>query len=100
MFIRACVIFSNMLVRLGEESEPRPTPKLEGHPVMAVHIRTYPPYLYVFSSVRNLRTRRGVLAGHIHRLGRSTDYTDKHLFLLRPTSTNVANKTCRFQQNR
>jgi hypothetical protein len=46
---------------------PRPTPKLEGHPLSAVRDYLFnifavtPPYLESLSSIRNLRTRHAVV---------------------------------------
>jgi hypothetical protein len=60
--------FRNKLVFYGEELlAPRPTPKLEGHPLVGCprlliqYIRNYPSYLEGVSSIRNLRTRHAVV---------------------------------------
>jgi hypothetical protein len=58
--------FVTNLFFYGEELAPRPTPKLEDHPLSAVstaiqYIRSYPPYLETISSIRNLRTRHAVV---------------------------------------
>jgi len=60
----------NKLVSYGDESlVPRPTPKLEDHPLVGAprlfteYIRRYPPYLGTVSSIHNSRTRHGVVTG-------------------------------------
>jgi hypothetical protein len=58
------VIFRNMLIFYNEELlTPRPTPKLEDHPLTAVlqYICGYPPYLEAVCSTRNLRTGHAVV---------------------------------------
>jgi hypothetical protein len=58
----------NKLIFYGEELlAPRPTPQLEDHPLSAVRdclfniFSASPPYLEGVSSIRNLRTRHGVV---------------------------------------
>jgi hypothetical protein len=58
----------NKLIFYGEGLlAPRPTPKLEDHPLSAVRyclfniIRSYPPYLEGVSTLRNLRTPHAVV---------------------------------------
>jgi hypothetical protein len=60
---RLLVVFRNQFIFYGEELlAPRPTPKLEDHPLSAVqYIRSYPPYLKGVSSILNLRMRYAVL---------------------------------------
>jgi hypothetical protein len=62
------MIFRNKLIFYGEELlAPRPTaqvggPLLVGCPRLLIeYIRSYPPYLEVVSSIRNLRTRPAVV---------------------------------------
>jgi hypothetical protein len=63
---RLLVYFCNMLLLYGEELlAPRPTPKLEDHPLSAVldwfNIFAAAIKLEAFSSIRNLRTRHAVV---------------------------------------
>jgi hypothetical protein len=52
----------NKLIFYGEELlAPRPTPKLEDHPLLIQYIHSYPPYLEAVSSIRNLRTRHAAV---------------------------------------
>jgi hypothetical protein len=65
---RLLVNSHNKIIFYGEELlAPRPTPKLEDHPLSAVrdclfqYIRSNPPYLEAVPSIRNLRTRHAVV---------------------------------------
>jgi hypothetical protein len=65
---RLLMSFRNKLTFYGEDrSAPRPTPKLEGHPLSAVrdclciYIRSYPSYMEAVSSISNLGTRHAVV---------------------------------------
>jgi hypothetical protein len=56
--------FRNKFIFYGDElSAPRPTPKLENHPLSAVRdclfniFRSFPPKVEGVSSIRNLMTR-------------------------------------------
>ena len=61
--------FRNYASFYGELLAPRPTSKLENHPLSAVrelliqYIRSYPAYWNARSSIRNLRTHHAVVTG-------------------------------------
>jgi hypothetical protein len=67
---RPCVTFRNKIFFYGEYYlAPRQTPKLKYHPLSPIrdclyqYIRSYPPYLYAVSSIRNSRTRPAMVPG-------------------------------------
>jgi hypothetical protein len=63
---RLCIVFRNMVISFGEELlAPRPTPKLEDHPLSAVRDCIFAATLHIGcrSSIRNPRTRHAVVTG-------------------------------------
>jgi hypothetical protein len=66
---RLCIVFRNMVIFYGEELlAPRPIPKLEGHPLLAVRNCLFNVFAATLrsggrSSIRNLRTRHAVVTG-------------------------------------
>jgi hypothetical protein len=57
--------FRNKLIFYSELLAPRPTTKLEDHPLSSVRdclFNIFPPYLEAVPSIRNLRTRHAVVS--------------------------------------
>ena len=73
---------------------PRPTPKLEDHPLLTVHdclFNLFAATLHIGgrSSIRNLRTRHAVVTG-THYTWMYTVYTDNNLTINSTTEKSVA----------
>jgi hypothetical protein len=61
---RSCIVFRNMVLFYGEELlAPRPTPKLEDHPLSAIRDCIFAATLHIYRPFRNPRTRHAVVTG-------------------------------------